>query len=62
RDLYGRYFACFQCGHYLSKAEEAALRYSSSLGMIEGASRKEPGCSSSENSDEYLADADEQLV
>ncbi len=30
--------------------------------MIEGASRKEPGCSSSESSDDYLADADEQLV
>jgi DNA-directed RNA polymerase subunit M/transcription elongation factor TFIIS len=29
RDLYGRYLACFQCGHYLSKTEEAALRYSS---------------------------------
>ena len=28
RDLYGHYLACFQCGHYLSKAEEAALRYS----------------------------------
>jgi hypothetical protein len=29
RDLYGCYVACFQCGHYLSIAEEVALRCSS---------------------------------
>jgi hypothetical protein len=28
RDLYGRYVACFQCGHYLSIAEEVALWHS----------------------------------
>jgi hypothetical protein len=28
-DLYGRYVACFQCGHYLSLAEEVALLYPS---------------------------------
>lgn len=29
RDMYGRYVACFQCGHYLSEAEEVALKFSS---------------------------------
>jgi hypothetical protein len=28
-DVYGIYVACFQCGHYLSMAEEVALRPSS---------------------------------
>jgi hypothetical protein len=28
RDRYGRYVACFQCGHYLSPAEEVALKVS----------------------------------
>jgi hypothetical protein len=28
-DVYGIYVTCFQCGHYLSMAEEVALRYSS---------------------------------
>jgi hypothetical protein len=27
RDVYGRYVACFQCGHYLSEAEEMALKF-----------------------------------
>jgi hypothetical protein len=29
RDQYGPYVACFQCGHYLSRAEEVALLYPS---------------------------------
>jgi len=28
-DVYGRYVACLQCGHYLTQAEEVVLRYSS---------------------------------
>ncbi len=34
RDLYGRYVACFQCGHYLSVLEEVTLPYSSSKGLL----------------------------
>lgn len=25
-DIYGRYIVCFQCGHYLTAAEDAILR------------------------------------
>ena len=25
-DIYGRYIDCFQCGHYLTAAEDAGLR------------------------------------
>jgi DNA-directed RNA polymerase subunit M/transcription elongation factor TFIIS len=25
-DIYGRYVACFQCGHYLTATEEASVR------------------------------------
>jgi hypothetical protein len=27
KDVYGRYVACLQCGHYLGEAEELLLRY-----------------------------------
>ncbi len=30
-DMYGQYVICAQCGYYLSEAEEAALRGTSSL-------------------------------
>jgi DNA-directed RNA polymerase subunit M/transcription elongation factor TFIIS len=27
RDQYGYYIACIQCGHYLTEAEDALLKY-----------------------------------
>ena len=27
KDIYGRYVACLQCGHYLGEAEKPFLRY-----------------------------------
>jgi hypothetical protein len=27
KDIYGRYVACLQCGHYLGEAEDLLLRY-----------------------------------
>jgi hypothetical protein len=27
KDIYGRYVACLQCGHYLGEAEELVLSY-----------------------------------
>lgn len=27
KDMYGPYIDCLQCGHYLSEAEEVALRW-----------------------------------
>lgn len=27
QDMYGRYMACLQCGHYLGEAEKPILRY-----------------------------------
>ena len=34
KDIYGRYVACFQCGHFLGEDEEFALRYSGRFGHI----------------------------
>ncbi len=31
-DFYGSYFDCFQCGHYLTAAEEAFVRLTTPFG------------------------------
>lgn len=39
-DIYGRYIACIQCGHYLTEAEEVVLRYASRTKPTERAEKE----------------------
>ncbi len=39
-DMYGRYIACLQCGHYLSEPEEVLVKYAKS-GNRRGMTRTE---------------------
>ncbi len=41
-DIYGSYIDCFQCGHYLSIDEEAALRSESPNGKTRVLTPTEP--------------------
>ena len=34
KDIYSRFVACIQCGHYLNEVEEAAIRHSPSSGLL----------------------------
>ena len=39
-DIYGIYIDCFQCGHYLTTAEEAHVRFAAYLGSYTRLSRR----------------------